>query len=65
MNASGHETAEANPNGSLGNIAGIANSTFNVMGMMPHPERASEDDLGNADGKRLFDALTISVLQEA
>ena len=55
----------ANPNGSLENIAGICNEGRNVFGMMPHPERASEDDLGNADGKLLFDSLTISVLQEA
>jgi len=61
----GEINEEANPNGSIDNIAGICNLNKNVFGMMPHPERASEDDLGNADGKRLFDALTISVLQEA
>jgi phosphoribosylformylglycinamidine synthase len=63
--ASGNITDEANPNGSVENIAGICNEGRNVFGMMPHPERASEDDLGNTDGKRLFDALTISVLQDA
>jgi phosphoribosylformylglycinamidine synthase len=42
--------AEGNPNGSLANIAGICNRERNVMGMMPHPERASEMELGSADG---------------
>jgi len=63
--AKGDVTEEANPNGSLENIAGICNEGRNVFGMMPHPERASEDDLGNSNGKLLFDSLTISVLQEA
>jgi phosphoribosylformylglycinamidine synthase len=60
----GNVTPEANPNGSLENIAGICNEGRNVFGMMPHPERASEEDLGNTDGRLLFDSLTISVLQE-
>jgi len=38
----GHVNEESNPNGSLNNIAGVCNDTFNVFGMMPHPERASE-----------------------
>jgi phosphoribosylformylglycinamidine synthase len=59
----GNVTEEANPNGSLENIAGICNEGRNVFGMMPHPERASEDDLGNTDGRLLFDSLTVSVLQ--
>jgi phosphoribosylformylglycinamidine synthase len=46
-----------NPNGSLANIAGIANAGFNVMGMMPHPERAGEKILGSADGRGVFEAL--------
>ncbi len=46
-----------NPNGSLDCIAGIANSSFNVMGMMPHPERASEKILGSADGRGVFESL--------
>lgn len=50
-------TREANPNGAERNIAGICNETFNVFGMMPHPERASETTLGNTDGKALFDSL--------
>lgn len=51
-------TNEANnPNGSLRNIAGICNKNRNVFGMMPHPERASESDLGNEDGRLLFKSL--------
>lgn len=53
----GNITEEANPNGSLLNIAGICNRERNVFGMMPHPERASEGALGNTDGKLLFDSL--------
>ena len=48
---------EANPNGSLENIAGICNENKNVFGMMPHPERASDDELGNTDGKIIFDSI--------
>src|SRR4026209_540910 len=47
----GEVTAEANPNGSLNNIAGICNPTPNVVGLMPHPERACESALGSADGQ--------------
>lgn len=47
----------ANPNGAVLNIAGICNETRNVFGMMPHPERASEEILGNADGRLLFDSF--------
>ncbi len=46
-----------NPNGSLRNIAGVMNEQQNVMGMMPHPERASEAILGSEDGRRLFTSL--------
>lgn len=55
--AEGNITADANPNGSLNNIAGIANSTFNVFGMMPHPERCSADYLYNTDGRAIFESL--------
>lgn len=55
--ASGNVTEDANPNGSFLNIAGITNKTRNVFGMMPHPERASEEDLGNTDGYGLFASL--------
>lgn len=48
---------QSNPNGSLMNIAGICNATRNVFGMMPHPERCAEQDLGNTDGLQLFHSL--------
>lgn len=48
---------EANPNGSLDNIAGICNEGRNVLGMMPHPERASEPALGMIDGLRILQSL--------
>ncbi|MBK7157918.1 MAG: phosphoribosylformylglycinamidine synthase subunit PurQ [Ignavibacteria bacterium] len=51
-----------NPNGSLNNIAGIQNLKRNVLGMMPHPERASDEILGNTDGRRLFESVIESVL---
>jgi phosphoribosylformylglycinamidine synthase len=51
-----------NPNGSLNNIAGIQSKHRNVLGMMPHPERASEKLLGNDDGKRLFESVVESIL---
>ena len=50
----GQLTPEANPNGSLDNIAGICNDRGNVLGMMPHPERCSEELLGNEDGRLIF-----------
>ena len=50
----GKVTPEANPNGSLDNIAGIINAEGNVLGMMPHPERCAEAVLGNDDGKLIF-----------
>jgi phosphoribosylformylglycinamidine synthase len=54
----------ANPNGSARAIAGVCNKARNVVGLMPHPERASERELGSADGLRLFEALA-RVLQAA
>lgn len=59
----GEVTDEANPNGSLDNIAGITNAGRNVFGMMPHPERASEKALENTDGKVLFESLVSRVLE--
>jgi len=50
-------TPEANPNGSIENIAGIINRTGNILGMMPHPERNAEHLLGNADGKKILSSL--------
>ncbi len=57
VNAKGEADAEANPNGSMGNIAGIINSGGNVLGIMPHPERASEMLLGSADGLAIFQSV--------
>ena len=54
---SGEITAAANPNGSLENIAGICSEGRNVLGMMPHPERASEPELGGTDGFKIFESL--------
>lgn len=53
----GRVGAEANPNGSLNNIAGVCSPQGNVLGLMPHPERASEEILGSADGRMLFASL--------
>ena len=50
----------ANPNGSIHNIAGIVNREGNVLGMMPHPERCSEPELGGTDGLRLFRSVVNS-----
>ncbi|HYN63193.1 MAG TPA: phosphoribosylformylglycinamidine synthase subunit PurQ, partial [Candidatus Limnocylindrales bacterium] len=50
--ASGAVTPDANPNGSLRGIAGIVNERGNVLGLMPHPERAAEDEVGGTDGLR-------------
>ena len=53
----GEITPEANPNGSLSNIAGILNEGRNVLGMMPHPDRSSEALLGSADGWKIFASM--------
>ncbi|RIK92932.1 MAG: phosphoribosylformylglycinamidine synthase subunit PurQ [Proteobacteria bacterium] len=53
----GNATAEANPNGSQRNIAGILNERGNVLGLMPHPERLIEPTLGGADGRMFFESL--------
>jgi phosphoribosylformylglycinamidine synthase subunit PurQ / glutaminase len=55
--ADGSVTAEANPNGSERGIAGIVNERGNILGLMPHPERASEPEVGGTDGLRLFRSL--------
>jgi len=57
VDADGNVTAEANPNGSINNIAGIINEEGNVLGMMPHPERAVEEILGSADGLKVFESI--------
>ncbi len=53
----GEITEDANPNGSLSNIAGIANQAGNVLGMMPHPERCCEAILGGEDGRLIFESI--------
>lgn len=58
----GRITEEVNPNGALENIAGIVNDAGNVMGMMPHPERAAEAILGKTDGTRIFQSIVESVV---
>jgi phosphoribosylformylglycinamidine synthase len=60
--AEGAVTPGANPNGSVDDIAGICNETRNVVGLMPHPERASEPDLGSADGRIFWDSLLAQVM---
>jgi len=61
----GNTTQEANPNGSVRNIAGICNESRNVFGMMPHPERACSPLLGNTDGRKVFETLFSLVLEPA
>ncbi len=55
--ANGEITGESNPNGALDNIAGVCNERFNVFGLMPHPERASEDILGSTDGMIVWESI--------
>jgi phosphoribosylformylglycinamidine synthase subunit PurQ / glutaminase len=57
----GNVTDAANPNGARSNIAGICNETRNVLGMMPHPERACEELLGSNDGRGIFSSLTKAI----
>jgi phosphoribosylformylglycinamidine synthase subunit PurQ / glutaminase len=61
----GNVNDSTNINGATDNIAGITNHTRNVFGMMPHPERASEEQLGNTDGRAIFESLKATVLQMA
>ena len=61
-NQNGETTIESNPNGSANNIAGIINAHGNVMGMMPHPERAVESVLGSVDGLELFKSLLAHIV---
>ncbi len=57
----GNIGGDFNPNGSLDNIAGITNKGKNVFGMMPHPERASDENLGNSDGKLFFESILANI----
>ncbi|HEX2712733.1 MAG TPA: phosphoribosylformylglycinamidine synthase subunit PurQ, partial [Candidatus Acidoferrales bacterium] len=61
----GREDPAANPTGSLANIAGISNRERNVLGLMPHPERASEAALGSADGAVVFRSMIEMLTQRA
>jgi len=61
VNAAGQVDPRANPNGSMRAIAGIVNGGGNVLGMMPHPERAVDPILGSADGRGVFDSLLARV----
>ena len=61
MNERGEATDESNPNGAIHNIAGICNATRNVVGLMPHPERACESMLGSADGLVMFESVIASM----
>ena len=62
--ATGLVTDAANPNGSLNNIAGICNESRNVVGLMPHPERACETALGSADGRVMFESVISALTGE-
>jgi phosphoribosylformylglycinamidine synthase subunit PurQ / glutaminase len=64
IDESGKRTRESNPNGSMLNIAGICNEGRNVVGMMPHPDRAWDRRLGSEDGKLLFESL-VETLESA
>ncbi len=61
VDAAGETTQSANPNGSWHNIAGLRNASGNVLGMMPHPERAMEPLLGSSDGVGVFESLVASL----
>jgi phosphoribosylformylglycinamidine synthase len=57
----GRIVPEANPNGSIENIAGICNGERNVFGLMPHPDRASDARLGSMDGAKIFRSMVQSI----
>ena len=61
VSSSGEVTEESNPNGSVNHIAGICNEARNVVGLMPHPERACESILGSADGLVIFESVVQSM----
>lgn len=62
-NERGEITAEANPNGSIENIAGICNRERNVFGLMPHPDRAADARIGSADGVKIFQSMMETIAQ--
>jgi phosphoribosylformylglycinamidine synthase len=57
VNPAGEVSEDANPNGSKENIAGVLNQNKNILGLMPHPERASEEILGSSDGLKIFQSM--------
>ena len=61
-NEKGEVTTNSNPNGSIKNIAGVCNKDRNVFGMMPHPERASDIELKNLNGRKLFESILSKVI---
>ncbi len=63
--AQGEVTDDANPNGSLLNIAGVCNPNRNVAGLMPHPDRACESLLGGIDGRTLFESMASALIRKA
>ncbi|HEY6111667.1 MAG TPA: phosphoribosylformylglycinamidine synthase subunit PurQ [Chthoniobacterales bacterium] len=60
----GHVVPEANPNGSMENIAGICNREGNVFGLMPHPDRAADRRLGSADGAKIFRSMVETIARQ-
>ena len=58
----GEVTPAANPNGSLDNIAGICSPGGNILGMMPHPERSAEPELGGTDGMKVFNSMVAALV---
>ncbi|MEO0769225.1 MAG: phosphoribosylformylglycinamidine synthase subunit PurQ [Cyanobacteria bacterium J06649_4] len=64
-NAIGEANSAGNPNGSINNIAGICNAEGNVLGMMPHPERAADAAIGSTDGLALFEGLLTAAMAAA
>ena len=65
VTANGEVDADANPNGSINNIAGICNQARNVVGLMPHPDRACEVAIGSADGLVMFESVVTAVTEGA
>lgn len=61
--AEGNVSDAANPNGAANNVAGLFNEEFNVLGMMPHPERVCEEILGGTDGRAIFQSIIDTVLE--
>jgi phosphoribosylformylglycinamidine synthase len=63
VDSQGRQTPQANPNGSVNNIAGITNEGRNVLGMMPHPERAADPAMGSTDGRFVFESVVAALVR--